>query len=111
VPLPGRVQIVTLGQLMRQHRLRVGISGAELSRRLGRSQPWVSRVERDVTRPVVDDVERLAKVLELDQEQTAELVQRARVPGPDLDAKNRRAVIQRIETLLDLVRDEVAKLR
>jgi transcriptional regulator with XRE-family HTH domain len=101
----------SLGESLRAYRQQAKISGAELARRAGVSQPWISRIENGRFVPSASDVERIAKALDLTPEQTAELVKLAREPKPTLSARERRAVIQRIETLLGLVVEEVRRLR
>jgi transcriptional regulator with XRE-family HTH domain len=101
----------SLGATIRALRHRAGLSGRALAERIGRSQAWVSRVECDRSTPTADDVERLAKVLDCTAEQTAELVRLAREPRPVLSAVERRALVRRIEALLDVIAQEVHRLR
>jgi transcriptional regulator with XRE-family HTH domain len=87
------------------------MSGEELARRVGRSQSWVSRVERARAVPTAPEVERLAAALDCTPEQTEELVKLAGEPKAMLSARDRVVVIQRIKTLLDMVAEEVRRLR
>jgi transcriptional regulator with XRE-family HTH domain len=101
----------SLGESLRAYRQQAGVSGTELARRVGRSQPWVSRVERNRAVPSASEAEQLAAALGCTPEQTRELVKLAGEPKPKLSARERAAVVQRIETLLGLVVEEVRRLR
>jgi transcriptional regulator with XRE-family HTH domain len=101
----------SLGESLRTYRQQAKISGAELARRAGSSQSWISRIENDRFKPSAPEVERIAKALDLTPEQTAELTKLAREPKPELSAQQRRAVIQRIDMLLGMVAEEVRRLR
>jgi len=56
-------------------------------------------------------VECLAKALDCTPVETAELAALARQPKPMLSAVERRALVQRIETLLSVIAEEVRRLR
>jgi hypothetical protein len=56
-------------------------------------------------------VRRLAKALDCTSEQTARLEGLARQPRPMLSAAERRAAVQRIQTLLGVIAEEVRRLR
>jgi transcriptional regulator with XRE-family HTH domain len=101
----------SVGESLRAYRRQAGVTGSELARRVGRSQSWVSRMEHDRVAPSVPEVERLAKALDLTSEQTAELVKLAGEAKLTLSAHERDALIQRVETLLGLVVEEVRRLR
>src|SRR6266702_5551120 len=66
-----------LGVLVKRHRSDAGLSGAELARRAGVSQPSVWRVESGRRLSVVAAVERLASALMLDASAERRLVELA----------------------------------
>lgn len=53
----------TLGQRLRQARLEAGLSGAQLARLIGRSQPYVSDLERGQRTPSLATMQALAEAL------------------------------------------------
>lgn len=67
-----------VGAVVRRHRLDAGLSGAELARRAGVSQPSVWRVESGRRLSDVAVVERIARALALDSTVERALVERAR---------------------------------
>jgi len=48
---------------IRRHRLRAGLTQAELALRAHISQPALSQIERGITRPKLDTLKRIAKIL------------------------------------------------
>jgi transcriptional regulator with XRE-family HTH domain len=56
---------VTLGEHIRLHRLRKGLTGSELARRAGVSRSLVSQVERGGLSPSIEVLRRIALALEL----------------------------------------------
>jgi transcriptional regulator with XRE-family HTH domain len=54
-----RVKSVRCGRLLRDARRRNGLDQAELARRLGTSQPAISRIERDQLSPTLETLERI----------------------------------------------------
>jgi transcriptional regulator with XRE-family HTH domain len=101
----------SLGAQLRALRHRAGLTGHELARRIDRSQSWVSRIEGNRISLDAADVERITKALDATPEETATLVELARELIPVLSASDRRATVQRIQTLLDLVAEEARKLQ
>lgn len=75
---------MTPGQLIRDARLRHGLSQRRLALRAGTSQAWVSRVECDQVRPSLESLERLLLVL---GERLA--LQTERLPHDDDDPERR----------------------
>jgi hypothetical protein len=68
-------------------------------------------VERDKAQPTAEETRWLAAALSLDAVQTAEVIGLAGEPRPTMTADERRAVVKRIETLLEMVSEELARLR
>jgi transcriptional regulator with XRE-family HTH domain len=101
----------SLGKLLRQHRWRADLTQTKLAERVGRTQPWISRVERGKTQPTAEETRWLAAALSLDAVQTAEVIKLARKPKPTMTADERRDVVERIEFHLKLASEELAKLR
>jgi transcriptional regulator with XRE-family HTH domain len=101
----------SLGKLLQQHRLRANLTQTELAKHIRRTQPWISRVERDKTQPTAEETRWLAAALSLDAVQTAEVIKLAREPKPTMTADERRDVVERIEFHLKLASEELAKLR
>lgn len=54
---------VRCGALVRDARRRHGVGQAELARRLGTSQPAISRIERDQVSPTVETLERILNAI------------------------------------------------
>jgi transcriptional regulator with XRE-family HTH domain len=54
---------VRCGALIREARLRHGLGQAELAKRLGTSQPAISRIEHDQVSPTVETLERILNAL------------------------------------------------
>lgn len=54
---------VRCGALIREARRRHGLGQAELAKRLGTSQPAISRIEHDQVSPTVETVERILNAL------------------------------------------------
>lgn len=102
---------LSLGKLLRQHRWRANLTQKELAQRTDRAQPWISRVERDKAQPTSEETRLLAAALSLDAAQTAEVIKLAGEQRPTMTADERRAVVKRIETLLEMVSEELARLR
>jgi predicted transcriptional regulator len=100
-----------LGELLRQHRWQADLTQKDLAKLVGGTQPWISRVERGKVQPTSDETRRLAAALSLDARQTAEVIKLAGEPRPTMTADERRAVVKRIETLLEMVSEELARLR
>ena len=59
--LPSR----TVGQDIRALRKARGLTLTDLAERVGRSVGWMSQVERDLSKPSIDELRRLAGVLEV----------------------------------------------
>src|SRR6516164_1960254 len=78
----------TFGDLLRQHRLEAGLTQEALAERAGLSVHGIQKLERDVTRPYPDTVQRLLLALQLSVDDQANLrkvaraAPRARVLGP-----------------------------
>jgi ribosome recycling factor len=68
-------------------------------------------VERGKAQPTAEETRLLAAALSLNATQTAEVIKLGGEPMPTMTADERRAVVKRIETLLELVSEELAKLR
>jgi predicted transcriptional regulator len=100
-----------LGALLHGHRLRAGVTQKKLAERVGRAQPWISRVERGKVQPTAAETRRLADALSLDSAHRAEVIQLAGEPRPTMTADERRAGVERIKTLLELASEELARLR
>src|SRR5215472_13086603 len=64
---------LTFGDLLRQHRLAAGLTQESLAERAGLSEHGIQKLERGVTRPYRDTVERLLGALELSVAEKAEL--------------------------------------
>ncbi|MCP2243660.1 Scr1 family TA system antitoxin-like transcriptional regulator [Lentzea aerocolonigenes] len=60
-----------LGALIRAHRKRAGLTGAEAARRAGFTQSKMSKIENGILLPGADDVRRLAVGLSMDADATA----------------------------------------
>lgn len=56
-------RIVRCGALIRAARRRHGLGQAELAKRLGTSQPAISRIEHDQVSPTVETLERILNAL------------------------------------------------
>jgi transcriptional regulator with XRE-family HTH domain len=97
--------------LLRRHRWRADLTQKELAKRIDRTQVWISRVERGKAQPTAEETRWLAAALSLDAMQTAEVIKLAGEPRPTMTADERRAVVKRIETLLEMVSEELARLR
>jgi transcriptional regulator with XRE-family HTH domain len=54
---------VRCGALVREARRRHGLDQAELARRLGTSQPAISRIERDQVSPTVETLNRILEAM------------------------------------------------
>jgi transcriptional regulator with XRE-family HTH domain len=54
---------IRCGALVKGARLRHGLGQAELARRLGTSQPAISRIEHDQISPTVDTLERILNAM------------------------------------------------
>jgi transcriptional regulator with XRE-family HTH domain len=100
-----------LGELLRQHRWQADLTQKGLAERVRRTQVWISRVERGKTQPTAEETRWLAAALSLDAAQTAEVIKLAGEPKLTMTADERRAVVKRIETLLEMVSEELARLR
>jgi non-specific serine/threonine protein kinase len=78
----------TFGDLLRQHRLEAGLTQEALAERAGLSVHGIQKLERDVTRPYPDTVQRLLLALQISVDDQANLrkvaraAPRARVLGP-----------------------------
>jgi transcriptional regulator with XRE-family HTH domain len=57
------VQTVRCGSLVKAARRRHGLGQAELARRLGTSQPAISRIEHDQVSPTLDTLERILNAM------------------------------------------------
>lgn len=57
------VRTARCGALVRDARRRHGVGQAELARRLGTSQPAISRIEHDQVSPTVDTLERILNAM------------------------------------------------
>jgi transcriptional regulator with XRE-family HTH domain len=101
----------SLGELLRQHRWRVDLTQKELAERIGQNQVWLSRVERGTRQPTAEETRLLAVALSLDPAEKAKMIELAGEPRWTMTAAERRAVVKRIETLLELVSEELARLR
>jgi transcriptional regulator with XRE-family HTH domain len=101
----------SLGKLLQQHRLRANLTQTELAKHIRRTQPWISRVERDKTQPTAEETRWLAAALSLDAVETAEVIKLAGEPKWTMTADERRAVVKRIETQLRLAMEDLARLR
>jgi transcriptional regulator with XRE-family HTH domain len=100
----------SLGKLLQQHRLRANLTQTELAKHIRRTQPWISRVERDKTQPTAEETRWLAAALSLDAVETAEVIKLAGEPRPMMTADERRAVVDRIEKYLAVVSEELARV-
>ncbi len=72
---------VQFGDLLRQHRMAAGLTQEALAERAGLSVHGVQKLERGVTRPYRDTVQRLVSGLELGDEE-AERLRAAGAPQP-----------------------------
>ncbi len=54
---------IRCGRLVREARRRYGLDQAELARRLGTSQPAISRIERDQVSPTIETLERMLNAM------------------------------------------------
>ena len=63
-------QRLLLGVTLRHWRKKAGLSGTELAQRTNLSQAKVSNLERGIRLPTLDDADRLAKALQLTEEDT-----------------------------------------
>jgi transcriptional regulator with XRE-family HTH domain len=102
---------LSLGKLLRQHRWRAKLTQKELAERIGRTQVWISRVERDKAQPTAEETRLLAVALSLDAAEKAKVIELAGEPKWTMTAGERRAVVERIETQLKLAMDDLARLR
>jgi transcriptional regulator with XRE-family HTH domain len=101
----------SLGKFVRQHRWRADQTQKELADRVGRTQVWMSRVERDKAQPTAEETRLLAAALSLDAAEKAEMIKLAGEPKWTMTAGERRAVVERIETQLKLAMEDLARLR
>lgn len=89
---PGSVRMaarLALGQLLRQHRRRAGLSGAEVAQRLGWSQAKVSRIEAARVRADVADIQALTEIYEISSGEQVSLVEMAKeAAGPSTEWRN-----------------------
>ena len=53
-----------LGRRIRESRMELGLSGTELARRIGKSQPYISDLERGLRTPSLPTLQALADALE-----------------------------------------------
>jgi transcriptional regulator with XRE-family HTH domain len=97
--------------LLREHRWRADLTQKELAERIGRTQVWISRVERGTAQPMAEETRLLAAALSLDAAETAEVIKLAGEPKWTMTADERRAVVKRIETQLRLAMEDLARLR
>lgn len=61
--MPGEARTVRCGALIRDARRRHGLGQAELAKRLGTSQPAISRIEHDQISPTMDTLERILNAM------------------------------------------------
>lgn len=61
----GPVHSETLGADLRALRKARGLTLSDVATRLGRSVGWISQVERDLSQPSINDLRRIAKVLDV----------------------------------------------
>jgi transcriptional regulator with XRE-family HTH domain len=101
----------SLGKLLLRHRLRAKLTQKELAERIGRTQVWISRVERGRTQTTAEEIRLLAAALSLDAAEKAEVIELAGEPKWAMTAGERRAVVERIETQLKLAMEDLARLR
>jgi transcriptional regulator with XRE-family HTH domain len=101
----------SLGEALWRHRSRAGLTQKQLADRIGRNQVWISRVERGTRQPTAEEIRLLATALSLNAAETAEVIKLAGEPKWTMTADERRAVVKRIETLLEMVSEELARLR
>src|SRR5437773_1301085 len=64
---------LTFGDLLRQYRLAAGLTQEALAERAGLSEHGIQKLERGVTRPYRDTVDRLLGALELSAAEKADL--------------------------------------
>lgn len=57
------IRSVRCGSLVKEARRRHGLGQAELARRLGTSQPAISRIERDQISPTLETLERILNAM------------------------------------------------
>ncbi len=69
---------ISFGQLVREHRLMIGLSQAELAGRVGCATITVRKIESDDLRPSIQIAERLAMALDIPLEERAAFVRLAR---------------------------------
>lgn len=77
-----------LAYRVREMREAAGLSQAEVAERIGTKQPSIARIERGLTRPTIEMLQRLARVFEM-------RVQIAFVPAPRKRRRKARAASER----------------
>lgn len=82
-----------LGALIRAHRKRAGLTGAEAARRAGFTQSKMSKIENGILLPGADDVRRLTTALSMDSAATGEALELAR--RLEIDQSAPRIVLRR----------------
>jgi len=68
---------LTFGDMLRQHRLVAGLTQEALAERAGLSEHGIQKLERGITRPYPDTVQRLLGALRLSSDDQAELLKLA----------------------------------
>jgi len=61
--MADEVKTVRCGTLVKEARRRNGLGQADLAKRLGTSQPAISRIERDQVSPTVETLERILNAM------------------------------------------------
>jgi transcriptional regulator with XRE-family HTH domain len=64
------LRVVTSGTLIRQARMRAGLSQVELSERSGKDRAQIARWERDVVQPSLETLRELLRACSFDLEMT-----------------------------------------
>lgn len=98
----GRIAGVTSGTLIRQARMRAGLSQVELSERSGKDRAQIARWERDVVQPSLDTLRELLQTCGFDLEMSLVLYQ---PPDARHDARLEKALgrtpQERLSAMLD----------
>lgn len=100
-----------LGSRIRQARIELGLSGTELARRIGKSQPYISDLERGQRTPSLPTLKALAEALDKpvtyflaaddSTERASEWPERA-VPTPQVAELTRHLADRTVEQLLNV---------
>jgi transcriptional regulator with XRE-family HTH domain len=78
VQLDSSQPLVSFGALLRQHRVRLGLTQAVLAERAGLSAHGIQKLERVATQPYRDTADRLSRALQLSEQDAARFKAAAR---------------------------------